>query len=151
MQNKKSTIKSYNSLLWLLFTEYTKDGGYIPSSYLVDSFSNRVSHINTSLDILDSTKYNLTTVSGFKTYFNLFLNKIKTLENPLVVLSYTKEKYIVRDYSIANLIKLHTFLDIAYIDCENPEKVTTTIFDYVIPFAEVSDTFTSLINKKNDK
>lgn len=147
MEGKKDITRHYNALVWLLLTEYEKDKGYTPSDYILQSTRPKIetSSSGLPLQIIDGSLYDFTIASGFKDYLDLFLDTTYKFENALVILSYTKEKYIVRDYYLAGLAKSYTCWDTVYINCPTKEKIDTSIFDFIVAPEELPDKLTKVI------
>lgn len=149
MESKASKTGHYNALIWLLMTEYEKDKGYTPSKYLIDSIKPKlIQGTDLPLEIVDSTLFDFTIANGIKDYFDLFFDKTRPFENALIILSYYKEKYIPRDFYLANLAKSFTCWDVAYINCDIAPKVTTKVFDYVIAPNELPGKLTEIITNE---
>jgi len=146
MESKNSTTGYYNALVWLLMTDYEKDKGYTPSKYLIDTIKPKIIQgTDLPLEIVDSTLFDFTIAKGLNDFFDLFFDKTKPFENALIILSFSKEKYIVRDFYLANLAKSYTCWDVAYINCPCPDKVTSKVFDYIIAPDELPDKLTKII------
>jgi len=151
MENKKSTTGRYNALVWLLLTEYEKDIGYTPSKFVLDTIKPKLieSSKGIPIEICDGTLFDFTITSGFKDYLDLLEDKTYKFENALILISYSKEKYIVRDFYLANLAKQYTCWDTAYIGCDCPTKITTDVFDFIVAPTELPHKLTDII--WNDK
>lgn len=152
MENKKSRTGDYNALVWLLVTEYEKDKGYTPSKYVMDTLGQSIKTASNGfcLEVLDSTLYDFKLTKGFKEYFDLFLDTTSKFENALIILSYSSDKYIVRDYYLANLAKQYTCWDVAYLNCKDPSKITTRVFDYILTPDQLPFGLTNIINKNGN-
>jgi len=148
MENKKSRTGYYNSLVWLLLTSYEKEKGYTPSKFFLDSIGPALHTAANGLhiEVFDSTLFDFTIADGFKDYFELFLDKTAKFENSLIILSYSEDKYILRDYYLANLAKQYTCWDTAYINCKDPSKIKTRVFDYILTPSDLPFGLTDIIN-----
>lgn len=148
MENKKSRTGHYNALIWLLVTGYEKEIGYTPSKYILDTLGPKVKSASSSLDlaILDTTLYDFTITSGVGDFLAMFCDETTKFENALLILNYYDEKYIVRDYYLANLAKQYTCWDTAYINCSVPEKIHTKVFDYILTPDQLPDGLTKIIS-----
>lgn len=151
MENKKSRTGHYNSLIWLLLSSYENEQ-YTPSKYVLDTIGASVKDASNGLpiEVLDSTLYDFRISNSVKDYFSLFLDTAAKFENSLIILSYTSDKYIVRDYYLANLAKQYTCWDTVYINCANPEKITTKVFDWILTPSDLPDGLTNIINNDNN-
>ncbi len=147
MEGKKSTTGHYNGLIWLLLTEYEKDKGYTPSDYIIQTTKPKLKQSagNLPIEVVDSTLFDFTIANGFKDYLDLFFDKTRVFDNALIILSFTKEKYIVRDFYLAGLAKEYTCWDTVYIDCPFPEKITTKVFDFVLSPSQLPEDLTKII------
>lgn len=147
MEGKKNITGHYNALVWLLLTEYEKDKGYSPSDYILQSVRPKIeiSSGGLPLQIIDGSLYDFTIASGFKGYLDLFFDTTYKFENALVILSYTKEKYIVRDYYLASLAKQYTCWDTVYVNCPSSSKKELKVFDYIVAPEELPDKLTKVI------
>lgn len=145
-EGSEGADKRYSDLVWLLLTDYQRDQGYTPSKYLLETVKPKIEAAsNLPLQIYDGTLYNFKSVSGFKEYFDLFLAGTEVFRNALIVLSFTQEKYISRDFYLANLAKQFTCWDTVYINCPSGEKISTSVFDFVIPPSGLPDQLTEII------
>lgn len=149
MENKKSRTGNYNSLVWLLLTSYEQNKGYTPTKYLLDTVGKTILNAcdGLHLEVIDSTLYDFKLSNSVRDYFDLFLDKTAKFENSLIILSYTSDKYIVRDYYLASLAKQFTCWDTVYINCSAPEKITTKVFDWVLTPSDLPDGLTKIINR----
>lgn len=133
MENQENTARRYNNLIWLLFTEYQNEQ-YTPSKFLLDSYKPDIDSATNGLYIKvhDSTLYDFKITKSVQDYIKDLSDITFKFDTSLLILSYTTDKYIVRDYYIANLAKLYTCSDVAYINCPCPNKITSKVFDYII-------------------
>lgn len=146
MESKDSKTGRYNALVWLLMTDYEKDKGYTPSKFVIDSLKPKIIQgTDLPLEIVDSTLFDFTIAKGLNDFFDLFFDKTKPFENALIILSFSKEKYIVRDFYLANLAKSYTCWDVAYINCDCPNKITSPIFDFVLAPQDLPHKLTEII------
>lgn len=148
MENQKSKFRRYNSLIWLLLTEY-ENNEYTPSKFVLDTLGPKIdsSRDGLHLEVLDSTLYDFKITKGFKEYIDDLYDTSQRFDTSLLILSFTKEKYISRDYYLANLAKLYTCSDIAYVNCPVPDKITSKVFDYVIPPEGLPDQLKKVIEQ----
>ena len=142
MEGNKSTSRPYEALVWLLLTEY-QEKVYTPSKFIIESTKPKLETTKLPIQIYDSTIYDFKVASSFKDYLDLFLTKSNIFENALIILSYVSEKYILRDFYMANLAKQYTCWDTAYVDC--PKDVSNVAFDYVIPPSDLPTKLVSII------
>ena len=150
MEDKESTTGHYDSLIWLLMTDY--DGQeYCPSDYVIDSLKPAIDKARGDiiLEIHDSTVYDFTIAKGFSNYWEHFNTMSSKFSNSLVILSYLNEKNIVRDCYLASVTKLYTCWDIVYLNCDVPEKISSKSFDFILTPKELPDKLTEVI--KNGK
>jgi hypothetical protein len=153
MENKNSKIRYYSSLIWLLITSYEKDKGYSPSKYLLDSLA---SHVNTAaggipVELCDSTFYDFTVTSQVGDFFNMFFDKTKKFETGLIIIPFSEEKYILRDFYLANIAKQYTCWDTVYVNCSCPDKVTTQVFDWVLTPSDLPHKLTDIIKHEKEE
>lgn len=147
MENNQNQNSNYEAVIWLLLTGF-KDQVYTPSTYLLDTIKPKIEDAvqDTTIQIYDSTKYNFKITSSFKDYLDMFLVGTEKFENALVLLSYTEEKYIVRDFYLAGLAKQFTCWDTAYLCCPNKSKIQTQVFDFLIEEQELPTALSTIIH-----
>lgn len=147
MEGKKSKTGHYNSLIWLLMSEY-KDKQYTPTDYIVELYKDYIQSTGLSLHIHDSTLYDFKVTKGVKEYLDELHRTTSRFSDSLLILSYTNNKYITRDCYIARLAKLYTCWDIAYINCPNPKEISTKVFNYIISNIDIAKELTNIIEGK---
>lgn len=147
MERKEDSARYYNALIWLVLTEYDKDIGYSPSDYIIQTTKPtlEISAGGLPIEIVDSTLFDFTIAKGVKDFMDLFLDTSSKFDSSLIILSYIKDKYIVRDAYLAALAKEYTCWDTAYIACPDPKKVTTTAFDFLVTPKELPNKLTKII------
>jgi hypothetical protein len=135
-----------------MITSYEQDKGYTPSKFLLDSLGPQVEAAagDVPIKLYDTTIFDFTLVSKVNDFFNFFFDTIRKFETGLVVIPYIHEKYIVRDFYLANIAKEYTCWDTVYINCSNPQKVTTKVFDWVLTPQELPHKLAEII-QKNDQ
>lgn len=147
MENQESKTGHYNALVWLLMTDYDKaTKQYTPTDYLRATYEPLLSN-GTGLDlvVLDSTLFDFTLTKSVGDYLSLIEDTTSKFQNALVLLSFINEKNILRDCYLANLAKVYTCWDTAYINCPVPEKITTDAFDFIIKPEELPNGLTQII------
>lgn len=149
METPKTSNKYYEAVIWLLLTDYI-DGVYTPSQFLLETTKPKLEQASneTPIVIYDSTLFDFRLVTGFKNYLDMFLKGTEKFETALVILSYSCDKHIPRDYYLANLTKQYTCWDTAYIDCPNKARVTTSVFDFILSPTELPTKLKEIINRK---
>lgn len=152
MENKKSQFRNYNSLVWVLLTEYIEEQ-YTLSKFLLDSLGPTIQSASNDLTIsvLDSTLYDFKITKSVRDYLSDLQNITHRFNNALIIMSFVKESLILRDYYLANLAKLYTCSDIAYINCPIPEKIKTKVFDYVITPQELPTKLKNIIENDGNR
>lgn len=147
MANSKNGSNYYEALIWLLLTEY-KDNKYTPSNYLLSTIKPKIEQASqgTPIQIYDGSVIDFKLTTNFKDYLDLFITGTAKFETALVILSYNAEKYIPRDFYLANLAKQYTCWDTAYICCPKDSKIKSKAFDFILTEDDLPDKLTEIIN-----
>lgn len=147
MLNNQNQNRYYSDLVWLLVSDYNEESNsYSPSEYLLNTIEPKLIKANSSPIITyPTTLFDFRTVNGVANYLELLNTTSEVFTNALVVMSYTTDKYIPRDYYLANLAKLYTAWDIAYVNCPDTSKITTNVFKFVISDLDLPDRLTEVI------
>lgn len=146
MSDNKSEDRYYSDIIWVLTSEFDKmSNTYLSSDYLMHNVGKKLEQIiDTPITIINTISYNFRLVKDVSKFFSLL--KVKDYSpKTLIIIAYLSEDMIVRDYYLANLIKLYTGYDIAYINCSHPEKITTKVYNFILSPADLDERLQEII------
>ncbi len=139
MQDDKDKSRYYSELIWILTSAFI-DNKYKANPFTKDNIKNIEKVIpvsNITVNIHNIENYNFKSVSEVSNYLLIFKKDTEIFSNPLVIIPYISDRYIVRDFYLANLIKIYANYDILYINCPDPSKITTKIYNAILTSDEL--------------